>query len=410
MVFGHTQMLVLVASGALYSCDTGFDGYARGPRGCRGCRRVRPEQREAARATRGESRSGARARRRGRAAGGKTRRRDGRGAMPRRRRRGGRRVYAFGCGALGGEGRHGEPRLVRDAPERAVDVAAGEYFTLALGEDGDLVGWGDGKSGQLGVDPAMTNEWTRAARRCPSGEDARAVRGVSTRRRRRAGGRVNGRVKGSDGGGEDAWGTKGTKGRATIVRGGREQSLEAKLDEFSPENVQAQGAAGGHHHAPHASTSSSAAGGSARDTTRRASSAHARATHVARPARPSRVPRSSATSARGWMPGMAAPASARVRAAVGTAPRVDERPRASRAGRRASRAERRASRANVSVSAFGGRPAVRPRPTARHLPRPPAFARDSESSPVPPPLTRSPRLARRPPWYPGRTAAPARSA
>ena len=90
------------------------------------------------------------------------------------------------------------------------------------------------------------------------------------------------------------------------------------------------------------------------------------------------------------MPGMAAPASARVRAAVGTAPRVDERPRASRAGRRASRAGRRASRANVSVSAFGGRPAVRPRPTARHLPRPPAFARDSESSPVPPPLTRSP--------------------
>ena len=33
---------------------------------------------------------------------------------------------------------------------------------------------------------------------------------------------------------------------------------------------------------------------------------------------------------------------------------------------------------------------MRPRPTARHLPRPPAFARDSESSPVPPPLTRSP--------------------
>ena len=36
MVFGYTQMLVLVASGALYSCDTGFDGYAAGLGGAEG--------------------------------------------------------------------------------------------------------------------------------------------------------------------------------------------------------------------------------------------------------------------------------------------------------------------------------------------------------------------------------------
>jgi hypothetical protein len=82
---------------------------------------------------------------------------------------------------------------------------------------------------------------------------------------------------------------------------------------------------------------------------------------------------------------MAALASARVRAVVGTAPRLDERPRASRAGDRASRAGGRASRASVSVSAFGGRRAVRPRPTARRFPRPPAFARVALAS-------RNPRL------------------
>ena len=164
VVFGYTQMLVLVASGALYSCDTGFDGYAAGLGGAEGADAYVPNRekqlgrpvasRESALAP--DVVGGALAGKRVAAmdAGrchGVVAAEDG-------------RVYAFGCGALGGEGRHGEPRLVRDAPERAVDVAAGEYFTLALGEDGDLVGWGDGKSGQLGVDPAMTDESrTRAA-------------------------------------------------------------------------------------------------------------------------------------------------------------------------------------------------------------------------------------------------------
>jgi regulator of chromosome condensation len=72
----------------------------------------------------------------------------------------GGRAYFFGCGALGGVtagGRENEglPRLVDDAILRGravVDVAAGEHFTLASAADGGMVGWGDGNSGQLGLD------------------------------------------------------------------------------------------------------------------------------------------------------------------------------------------------------------------------------------------------------------------
>ena len=40
-----------------------------------------------------------------------------------------------------------------------MSVAAGEYFTLASTEGGDLIGWGDGGSGQLGrkVGPGHSN-------------------------------------------------------------------------------------------------------------------------------------------------------------------------------------------------------------------------------------------------------------
>ena len=158
VVFGYTQMLVLVASGAVYSCDTGFDGYAAGLGGAEGADAYVPNKdkqlgrpaatRDAALAPNlvGGPLAGKRV-----------------AAMDAGRCHGAvatddGSVYAFGCGALGGEGPHGGPRLVKDAPERAVDVAAGEYFTLAAGEDGRLVGWGDGKSGQLGVDPAKTGD------------------------------------------------------------------------------------------------------------------------------------------------------------------------------------------------------------------------------------------------------------
>ena len=71
-------------------------------------------------------------------------------------------AYAFGCGTLGGATR-GAPRRIdlgngTGAPGSfpanpfVVDVAAGEYFTLLSTSDGDLVGFGDGASGQLGVD------------------------------------------------------------------------------------------------------------------------------------------------------------------------------------------------------------------------------------------------------------------
>jgi len=61
-------------------------------------------------------------------------------------------MIAFGCGKLGGGDVKGLPTKVPDAPSGVYDVACGEYFTLASTEDGDLFGWGDGKSGQMGVD------------------------------------------------------------------------------------------------------------------------------------------------------------------------------------------------------------------------------------------------------------------
>ena len=228
VVFGYTQMLVLVASGALYSCDTGFDGYAAGLGGAEGADAYVPNR---------EKQLGRPVARResalapdvvgGALAGQRV------AAMDAGRCHGvvvaeDGRVYAFGCGALGGEGRHGEPRLVRDAPERAVDVAAGEYFTLALGEDGDLVGWGDGKSGQLGVDPAMTDESrTRAATVPVGGRRSRRSRGINTPSPS-CGWTSERTSEGERRGGEDAWGTKGTKGRATTSEDANREGRETR--------------------------------------------------------------------------------------------------------------------------------------------------------------------------------------
>jgi regulator of chromosome condensation len=98
-------------------------------------------------------------------------------------------AFAFGCGALGGAGPDGRPRaldLSRDvvvlpastdegtdrienenenenetkatnqnrsaSSPFAVDVAAGEYFTLVATRDGSVFAFGDGNSGQFGVD------------------------------------------------------------------------------------------------------------------------------------------------------------------------------------------------------------------------------------------------------------------
>ena len=224
VVFGYTQMLVLVASGALYSCDTGFDGYAAGLGGAEGADAYVPNRekqlgrpvasREAALAPDvvGGPLAGKRvaAMDAGRCHGvvaaedGRRLRvrvrRVGRRGTPRRTEAGERRARARGGRRRGGifhpgAGRGRRPRRVGRREERTVGRRSGD----------------DGRVSDARRD---------GARR---GEDARAVRGVSTRRRRRAGGRVNGRVKGSDGGGEDAWGTKGTKGRATTSEERREQ-------------------------------------------------------------------------------------------------------------------------------------------------------------------------------------------
>jgi alpha-tubulin suppressor-like RCC1 family protein len=101
------------------------------------------------------------------------------------------RAFAFGCGALGGAGPDGRPRaldLSRDvvvlpastdegtdrlenenenenetkatnqnrsaSSPFAVDVAAGEYFTLVTTRDGSVFAFGDGNSGQFGIDKA----------------------------------------------------------------------------------------------------------------------------------------------------------------------------------------------------------------------------------------------------------------
>ena len=102
------------------------------------------------------------------------------------------RVFSFGCGALGGDGRAGTPRAVslstdvvviparpvetetetetgtgtetaetkrtdemddrtKETPPFAVDVAAGEYFTLVAARDGSVFAFGDFNSGQFGV-------------------------------------------------------------------------------------------------------------------------------------------------------------------------------------------------------------------------------------------------------------------
>lgn len=47
----------------------------------------------------------------------------------------------------------GMPRRVTEglsSSGKVVSVAAGEYFTLAATDEGALIGWGDGGSGQLG--------------------------------------------------------------------------------------------------------------------------------------------------------------------------------------------------------------------------------------------------------------------
>ena len=131
-------------------------------------------------------------------------------------------AFAFGCGALGGAGPDGRPRaldLSRDvvvlpastdegtdrienenenenenetpatnqnrsaSSPFAVDVAAGEYFTLVATRDGSVFAFGDGNSGQFGVD----KEALRAAREKQSHNNENAAADVAWFRSRGSG-------------------------------------------------------------------------------------------------------------------------------------------------------------------------------------------------------------------------------
>ena len=131
-------------------------------------------------------------------------------------------AFAFGCGALGGAGPDGRPRaldLSRDvvvlpastdegtdrienenenenenetpatnqnrsaSSPFAVDVAAGEYFTLVATRDGSVFAFGDGNSGQFGVD----KEALRTAREKQSHNNENAAADVAWFRSRGSG-------------------------------------------------------------------------------------------------------------------------------------------------------------------------------------------------------------------------------
>jgi len=129
-------------------------------------------------------------------------------------------AFAFGCGALGGAGPDGRPRaldLSRDvvvlpastdegtdrienenenenetpatkqnrsaSSPFAVDVAAGEYFTLVATRDGSVFAFGDGNSGQFGVD----KEALRTAREKQSHNNDNAAADVAWFRSRGSG-------------------------------------------------------------------------------------------------------------------------------------------------------------------------------------------------------------------------------
>ena len=72
----------------------------------------------------------------------------------------------------------------------AVDVAAGEYFTLVTTRDGSVFAFGDGNSGQFGVD----KEVLRTAREKQSRDNADGRTSTLVRRPRAVHGKDAGRV------------------------------------------------------------------------------------------------------------------------------------------------------------------------------------------------------------------------
>ena len=140
VAIGYVHMVILTASGDVYTCDTGFDGYASALTPNRDRQLGRHVSSSEAALLPGLV---------GGALLGKvvTAVATGRCHVAVATEEG--EMYSFGCGELGSPG-DGSPRRVTVPGGRVVSVAAGEYFTLAATEDGGLFGWGDGGSGQMG--------------------------------------------------------------------------------------------------------------------------------------------------------------------------------------------------------------------------------------------------------------------
>ena len=134
---GYTSMIFLTKTGEVFTCDTGFDGYARVAEKSDESITRHPTfaNDHAIDVAAGRchfavaTKSGA--------------------------------LYTWGCKALGREGSTEKPaRVVGDlSSRRVVSVAAGEYFTLVTTMDGEIYGTGSNGNGQLGTAPESTTEY-----------------------------------------------------------------------------------------------------------------------------------------------------------------------------------------------------------------------------------------------------------
>mmetsp|Transcript_11508 Transcript_11508/g.21828 ORF Transcript_11508/g.21828 Transcript_11508/m.21828 type:complete len:515 (+) Transcript_11508:67-1611(+) len=85
------------------------------------------------------------------------------------------KVFSFGCNILGRErGSQDDPGLVRGLleSEKAVGVAAGEHFSLVVTASGKVFGWGDSGSGQMGEKIPRTNSPVRVPLPLPDRRDS----------------------------------------------------------------------------------------------------------------------------------------------------------------------------------------------------------------------------------------------
>ena len=144
---GYVHMAMVTESGKLYTCDTGFDGYANGLGQAAEPNKFKQLGRRAD--TQGKALSpgvvhGSLHGRRVIAAA------TGRCHVAAITDDGA--LHTFGCAALGHSGGGKEPEEVPRVASAggAKAVGAGEYFTLVATKDGAVLGWGDGGSGQLG--------------------------------------------------------------------------------------------------------------------------------------------------------------------------------------------------------------------------------------------------------------------